>query len=63
MAQNNLPDATTVVLIAAAATAVLGGGGRNVKIKRIRLIQKRPRAWEDMGRFSIHTSHFIGKNN
>ena len=60
MAHNNLPDSTTVVLIAAAATAVLG---RNVKIKRIRLIQKRPRAWEDMGRFSIHTSHFIGKNN
>ncbi|MEI8196833.1 MAG: hypothetical protein WCI73_13115 [Phycisphaerae bacterium] len=60
MAQNNLPDATTVVLIAAAATAVLG---RNVKVKRIRLIQKRPRAWEDMGRFSIHTSHFIWKNN
>lgn len=57
---NQLPDATTVVLIAAAATAVLG---RNVKVKRIRLIQKGNRAWQEMGRFSIHTSHFIGKNN
>ena len=59
-AQGPTPDPLTVVLIAAAATAVLG---RNVKVKRIRLIQKRSKTWEDQGRFMIHTSHFIGKNN
>jgi hypothetical protein len=58
--QGPLPDATTIVLIAAAATAALG---RNVKVKKIRLIQRRNTAWADQGRFMIHTSHFIGKNN
>lgn len=59
-AQGPSLDPITVVLIAAAATAVLG---RNVKVKRIRLIQKHNTTWEQQGRFMIHTSHLIGKNN